>query len=46
VNLYTLIRNCTLPPYQNFYDAKTKRLVFEIYEQDLIMLGFDPDQLM
>lgn len=46
VNLYSYIRNSTLPPYQNFYDAETKRLVFELYEQDFIMLGFDPDQLL
>jgi Sulfotransferase family len=46
VNLYSFIRNSTLPPYQNFYDAETKRIVFELYEQDFIMLGFDPDQLL
>lgn len=46
VNLYSIIRNSTLPPYQNFYDAETKRLVSELYEQDFIMLGFDPNQLL
>lgn len=44
VNLFSSIRSSKLPPYQNFYDAETKKLVFELYEQDFIMLGYDPEE--
>jgi hypothetical protein len=46
VNLFSSIESSELPPFQNFYDAETKRLVFELYEKDFIMLGYDPENLI
>jgi Sulfotransferase family len=44
INFFSDINSNKLPRYQNFYDAETKKLVFEIYEQDFIMLGYDPEK--
>ncbi|MDR7072036.1 sulfotransferase family 2 domain-containing protein [Fictibacillus barbaricus] len=46
VNMFpSIMKNSQLPPYQNFYDAVTKRLVQKIYRNDFIMFGYDLNHL-
>jgi hypothetical protein len=41
-----ILNNYELPPYENFYNLETKSLVKEIYEDDFIKFGYNPEELI